>query len=269
MKSKKHDFDLEKWYLDCVTETGDVLIGYVAILKWKNFKVPYSSSIFMDKAGSVQVATRMIRPRWPILQEGEVTWEDTRLKINGHWESVSEPIEARIHNSENGSLIWSCYQPKSNTRISYKGKFLAGFGYAEKLRLTDLPWNIDMQTLRWGRFNSNKYNLVWIQLSGAENKFWLWNNGSSVEDAVINDSQIEISRENLVLRLDQSGIIESEQKIFNTVKALIKHLPGFDKIIPPRFLHADETKWRSRGQLFINDKLITEGWSIHELVDFN
>ena len=269
MTVKKSDFDLEKWYLDCVTESGEVFIGYVATLKWKNLKVPYSSVIFVDKKQQVKVSTRFSKPGHPVMAGNELSWEDPGLKVNGHWEKHSSAVEAKLHENEFGRLLWQCYQPSSKTRISYKGNFYTGLGYAEKLHLNDLPWNIDMRTLRWGRYCSTTDNLVWIQLAGDSTRQWLWHNGSPVDSAVILDDKINITRDEITLKLDRSVMIESEQKIFNTVKSLIKYLPGFDKIIPARFLYADETKWRSHGQLFKNGILLSEGWAIHEIVDFS
>lgn len=267
--SLKSDFRLVKWYLDCVTDSGETFIGYVATLEWKRFKVPYSSTIFLSSISESSVVTRMSKPSMPLLNGMQIFWKDYRLKIDGNWQQNHNSIEARLHESPNGYLHWNCYQPNSIVKLNFRNQKLNGYGYVEMLELTDSPWHIDMATLRWGRYSSNTDNLVWIQIKGNKTRQWVWLNGNFIINAEVNDKQIVIPEKDIVLELDQSGVIESEQKIFNTVKMIMKYLPGFEKIIPVKFLYSDETKWRSYGTLKQKDIVRSKGWAIHELVDFN
>lgn len=268
MADSGSNINLQKWYLDCITDTGEAFIGYLAVLQWKSLKVPYSSTIFLNGDSKTHVSTRLTKPVHPVVDGNRIGWDDRGLKIHGQWERDRPSIEAILHESPKGYLKWNCFQPRAKANISFRDHSYKGYGYAEMLQLTDLPWNIDMDTLRWGRFCSETDNLVWIQINGDTKREWLWYNNEQVDEPIIEDHRVSIPDVGITLELDQSAVIESEQKIYNTVKNLVKYLPGFDKIIPMRFLYSDETKWRSRGKLVKDNTALGEGWAIHELVDF-
>ena len=261
-----HDFQLEKWYLDCISDSGDAFIGYVAVLRWKSLKLPYSSLIHHNPGSGTKTRSRFRIGAWPEINDSNITWDDSYYKLSGHWEGKSEPLSAKLFESERGSLKWNCIQPRADVKFSVADKSYNGLGYVEKLVLTDYPWNIEMKSLRWGRFCSETHSIVWIQISAEDTKNWVWVDGKKTDSLEIDDQAVYLG--NQYLNLEHAGVIESEKKIFNTIRKTLKALPGFMKIIPEAFLQADETKWLSRASLVQDGEPVSNGYAIHELVKF-
>ena len=97
-----------------------------------------------------------------------------------------------------------------------------------------------MNELRWGRFISDQYNMVWVELRGIKNRQWFWLNGERQEDVIIENEFIQLENDER-LEMDQSVVLEAEKKIFNVVENLIQFIPGFKSAMPIQFLMADES----------------------------
>ena len=275
MKEEDHkhksagNFHLDKWFLDVIADDGETMIFYSAQLKWHGLSTSYTSWIHYDTSSGMNIKSRFYDVQTPCVNENVIKWEDKKFGVSGTWESVSESLQCRIFDSPDGSLEWNCFQPASRVTLKLKDRMITGKGYAEQLILTALPWRIPMDQLRWGRFGSDENTIVWIELRATETKQWLWLNGEKIDNCTIQDNQISIFGEELTLNLDRSVVLESEKKIFQVVKKLIRYLPGFGKTIPLNFLMADEYKWLSMGQLQSNTTNLGKGMAIHELVNFN
>ncbi|QYA24668.1 hypothetical protein G3I01_03800 [Gramella sp. MT6] len=266
---KKSNIHLNKWYLDFVGDNGEALIGYSAKLTWHGFTANYTSLIHKVPGEDVKLSTHFRKSQLPLKKDGIITWKDNKLEVSGSWEATAKSIENRIYDSENGYLDWKCYQPASRVKLKIKGSLLEGSGYAEQLVLTALPWNIPMNHLRWGRFHSSNNTLVWIELKEKDKKQWLWLNGESIPDGIIENDRILSREENFQLILDRKIVLESEKKIYQVVQILLKFLPGFNKIMPVKFLMADNHKWLSKGEFQKGSSGIENGMAIHEWVNFN
>ena len=263
------NFYLNKWFLDFIADDGETMIFYSAQLKWYGLSVSYTSWIHYDLSSGTHVKSRFHNVETPFLDGNVITWEDKKFGVSGTWESLSECLQARIFDSPEGSLEWECFQPASRVTLKFKDRIITGKGYVEQLILTTLPWKIPMDQLRWGRFGSAENTIVWIELKGEETKQWLWLNGGKVENCSILDNQISMPGKELTLNLDRGVVLESEKKIFQVVRKLIRYLPGFGKTVPMNFLMADEYKWLSKAQLHSNSVKMENGMAIHELVNFN
>lgn len=57
-------FQLAKWYLDCVTESGKVTIAYVGDLHWGPVRLHYSS-LLRSAADNVTQQNSLRRPSMP------------------------------------------------------------------------------------------------------------------------------------------------------------------------------------------------------------
>jgi hypothetical protein len=125
-----------------------------------------------------------------------------------------------------------------------------------------------MDELRWGRYGSSENQMVWIELREEDKKQWLWLNGEKMEICIIEDDHISIPEKDIILKLDKGVILESEKKISAVAEKLLHYIPGFNKVMPLKFLMADEFKWLSKGQLQTNGKTISTGMAIHEFVNF-
>lgn len=197
-----------------------------------------------------------------------ITWSDRQFDVSGCWKSLTTPVNARLFDSGEGFIDWKCHQPASGVTLKFNERTIEGTGYAEQLILTMPPWKIPIDELRWGRFGSIDYQMVWIELREEEKLQWLWLNGEKIENCIIEDDHIFIAGKDLMLNLDRSVVLESEKKIFSVVERLTRFMPGFNKIMPLKFLMAQEDKWLSKGKLLKRDEVITRGTSIHELVSF-
>jgi hypothetical protein len=125
-----------------------------------------------------------------------------------------------------------------------------------------------MDELRWGRFASDKNNMVWIELREKEKQQWLWLNGKKIDRCIIEDDCIFLPDNELVLHLDRGVVLESEKKIISLVHKMIRYMPGINRLIPVPFLMADEFKWLSKSDFQGDENNRSHGMSIHERVNF-
>lgn len=262
------NFHLSKWFLDFTGENGDAMIFYAAKLKWHGWTVSYTSWLHYGKGSGVRLIYRFNNTQTPRVQDGTITWSDSKFGVSGTWESQEKTIQARIFDSPEGSVDWTCFQPASKVRLLVNEEVLEGAGYAERLTLTLPPWKLPMNELRWGRFGSPGNNLVWIEMKEQVNLQWLWLNGEKIENCVIGDDHITLPDQDLVLHLDRSVVLESEKKISSLIRKMIRYMPGINRLIPANFLMADEFKWLSRGDLQYPGNICPGGMAIHELVNF-
>ena len=266
--SQRGNFYLDKWFLDFVGENGEAMIFYAAKLFWNGWEIPYTSWFSYDPASGVCQTSRFRNINMPVINSGIITWSDSKVGVSGCWKLLATPLNARLFDSGEGFLDWKCHQPASCVTLKFNERTIEGSGYAEQLILTVPPWKIPMDELRWGRFGSNENQIVWIELIEEEKRQWLWLNGEKIENCIIEDDQLYIIEKGLILKLQRAVVLESEKKIFSVVENLIQYLPGFNKIMPLKFLMAREYKWLSKGILLKRDEVISHGTAIHELVDF-
>jgi len=264
----KGNFHLNKWFLDFVGNSGETMIFYAAKLTWRNIIVPYTSFLHYDPSDGIRQKSRTRNIQMPEKRKNIITWSDSKFKVDGTWESLAMPLQARLFDSEEGFLDWNCFQPASKVRIKINDLLLEGEGYVEQLILSFPPWNIPMNELRWGRFGSSKDKLVWIELREENKQQWLWWNGIKINNCTIEDDYIIMPEKNSTLILDQGVVLESDKKILSVVKNLVDYIPGFNKVIPLNFLMAQEFKWLSKCQLISDGKKMATGMAIHEMVNF-
>lgn len=264
---KKNELFLDKWYLDFVSNKGESMIIYSSLLTWKSVKIPYTSYLFYDSKNGLKEKSRLSKVSTPIMDD-DIIWNDQVFEMSGKWESMTRPIEARLFDSNKGSLNWHCHQPMSSVQFLWRGKEFKGKGYVEQLKLSVYPWRIPIHELRWGRYSDDSYNMVWIAYGEKQQRQWLWMNGEFFATCLIQDHLIRIPEKNMELEISKVVVLESERKIQNVVKKLIRYIPGFEKVIPLGFLMADEFKWLSKGVLKNKGSIVSGGNVIHELVQF-
>lgn len=265
----KSNFHLNKWFLDFVGNNGETMIFYAAKLSWKGITVHYASWIYYNAGIGVKVRTHFRNVQLPEKTDTMITWHDDKFKMSGSWESTSKPIQDRIFDADSGYLDWNCFQPASKVRLKIKDKIIEGNGYVEQLILTAPPWHIPMNDLRWGRFHSPHDTMVWIELRKENKQQWLWLNGEKIINCSIEDDHISIQEKNFFLKLDCGVVLESDKKIFQVVHKLLHYLPGFNKLMPTKFLMAHNHKWLSKGDIQKSGDPDTQGVAIHEWVNFN
>ena len=251
--------------MDCVSDDGDVFIGYAALLRWKAFTLKYSSVLEHQKDGQTEVRASLVKFAAPQISGSSLNWSSDSLVISGTWKAIYAPVERTLFETDAGDIKWRCLQPLAEADI-YIGKerrLLRGRGYAEHIEISIPPWHLPIEELRWGRFLSDSDSLIWIDWRGPHALQLVLHNGVEAETAQVTDNEVSLDEGRKILRLEEKQILR-EGALINTAFSVI---PGIGKILPLRSLNTYECKWRSRG--FLEDSAspeVSEGWAIHEIV---
>ena len=249
-------FELSKWYADCVSDDGEVLIGYSGQLRYRRFSVHYESVI------APPAATHSLG-RSSITASGDrIDWHSPGLLFRGQWQRHSGEIRETIFKSGQGAVEWHCVVPKGMAAVERpEHPTLRGWGYVEHLRLTIPPWRLPIQTLRWGRFLSERNTLIWIDWQGGfRNRIVYWNGLRAPAASIENDG--------LWLE-DGTRATFGREKVLRqgTLGSTVLHaIPGLERIAPARIFLVDECKWLSRASLERAEEEADRGWCIHEEV---
>lgn len=266
---QKYAFEVSKWFFDVVTDGGICSIGYAATLKYKGICVPYSSLLISEPGKNSSLKSSFKKVDWPVYTTETVKWDCKNMGVRGVWQQQGESLKDVLFSSDAGSLEWHCLQSYSKVIADVSNmQTYNGRGYVEHLKMSVLPWYINIQQLRWGHFFTKSMYGVWIDFKGGISKRWVWIKGKQVEASVLNDYEIVIPQLDFKMQLVGSRELEKGKKMAAVVKKLFRFIPGFNKMVPDTFLKAEETKWLSVAQVFRNGLLFDEGWAVHELVDF-
>jgi hypothetical protein len=255
-------FHLIKWYLDCVTDAGDVFIGYAALLSYRSLHLTFSSALTCSRSGAAGSKRSFRSSRLPRTEGDGIRWTCPPLHVDGFWRSRCPSADRQLLEDDGRVLRWSCLQPSSDVSVVADSERFAGLGYAEVLELSIPPWELPITELRWGRFISETDALVWIDWKGAHPLTYVIRNGTDVPFGSVTDDGVEAGGYSLALH--ERTIIRHEP-----VLSLGLHkIAGASSLIPMRFLGTDECKWRSRGTLVRPNVSPVSGWAIHEIVRF-
>ena len=250
-------FSLVKWYLDCVTEAGDLAVVYCAELRWYGVHL-HLNSVLSGRDG--QFITRTSISDYQLNSaEGKITADLPTLGVTGTWQSDCPPYERSVYEQEAGSVRWNCLQPRSIVSLRIGDRELRGLGYTECLTLTILPWNLPLEQLLWGRFVSPRDSLVWVDWRGSYDTSFGIRNGK--ECRLLTVSEMEVAIPDATLRIG-SGVPLRSGRLGSTI---LPDAPVLGKLFPRSVFNVEERKWRSRGRLSTGDHS-SEGWVIHEVV---
>lgn len=252
-------FSLVKWYLDCVTDEGEVAIVYGTEFSWHAVHMSANSVL----AGSEShVETRTSISAFEITHEGSrITVDVPKQGVAGEWSGDSAPCKRVVYETEAGSVKWNCLQPRSRVQLRMNGRELSGLGYAECVRLTVAPWKLPLNELRWGRFVSPRNWMVWVDWKGAYNTSFAFADGEECATPAISDA--EIATPGASLHIDDGFALRSG-RIGSTI---LSNVPGLKKLLPRSLLNIEERKWCSRGEMRKDDQR-SSGWVIHEVVQW-
>ena len=251
-------FELSKWYLDCVTSSGDVSIAYTGTVNWGPIRLHYAS-LLESTVESVRARNSLRRQTEPNIDHGLLLWQSGALKMDGEWKADSLEMHETIFASDAGSIEWHCLMPRAQARMHNR----VGLGYAEHLNITIAPWKLPIRTLRWGRFGTPSDWIVWIDWQGDFTRRIVYRNGEMAPTCVLEDFQIEFL-DGARLVLDHSLVLR-EGPLGATALSVI---PGIREIFPARLLRVNECKWRSRARFERPGISAVEGWAIHERVEW-
>jgi hypothetical protein len=249
-------FNLSKWYLDCVTDSGETSILYVGSAGWGMAQLHYSS-LLESKSGHMTVRSSICNPRMPEIKGASISWRGH--DIDATWNADSTAIRNTIFSCERGAVEWHCLMPRA--RVQFGRRF--GFGYVEQLTMSIPPWALPIENLRWGRFTSASDWIVWIDWEGEFSRRIVYLNGEEVATSVLQDGRLSFDGGTL-LTMDQALVIRDAPLDTGALSGI----PVFKKMFPARLRKISECKWRSRALLERPGRSSVEGWAIHESVSW-
>lgn len=257
--SPRPSFELSKWYLDAVAESGEVFIGYRANLRWRRLPVSYAATL---TGGAHEPRTRStVRPgKGPGFLEGALAWEEPRLEISAAWRAAARPLSRTLYESPEGTVVWRCLLPSAHADVHVGETTLHGYGYAEHLSMTLPPWRLPLDTLRWGRFLSPERSVVWIDWrKRGDDRTWIFVDGAEVPG--------DVSEEDIFFEGGRVKLPSTDRLLLRggRLSHLLRNL-RLPLRLSRRALAIQETKWRTRGVLERRGAPPAEGWAIHEVV---
>jgi hypothetical protein len=256
-------FRLSKWYLDCVSDDGQLFIGYTAALSLGPVPLNLVSRVTLIDGTVHQVTAGTWTDQAPADTGAELTWSCRKLDLRGTWKSRQPAFSRTLFESNQGHVIWRCRHPLSDAEVRLGGRTLHGLGYVEKLVMDIEPVDLGLTTLYWGRFLTSDTSLVWIKWTGQESRLTVFHNGAEVTD-------VSLSKDGLAFGSDQrlhwtdSVPIRTGQ----IGSSVLKTVPLLKQALPAWVSGISESKWRSRGILESTTHNPAIGWVIHEEVGF-
>lgn len=264
MTSIETSFTLRKWYLDCVTNSGDVFIGYYLSMQYKKLRLNYGAVLSCIDNKVKQQGSNVPSKYSPHKEETLIKWHCPQLNIDGKWVSKSSPIDRTLLESPEGNIQWQCYQPGSLVQIERDGfEPFVGLGYVERLEMNIRPWNLPIDELRWGRLVCENNHVVWIEWRGSYPQVLIFHNGIVAPGGFVSDKRIE-TQNGLTIELENHFTLRKGK----IVSSALGSLTALASIAPLKLLQVHELRLRSRGTLKKNGSVLDRGWAIHEVVRF-
>jgi hypothetical protein len=248
-------FRMSKWYLDCVTDSGDVSIAYTGSLQWGPVHLHYSN---LREGGVLPRTQDSLWPQpEPEIENSVVRWHSKALSLTAEWTRDVDELRETLFESAEGTIEWRCVAPRAWAKM---GNF-AGLGYVEQIMITVPPSKIPIQTITWGRFLTPTDWIVWLAWTqpGCPPRQILYLNGAQVPNPVIEDDELRFG-DGSRLTLDRSLQIRTNDSDTSSLGSI----PGLSGTFPMRLLQLNESKWRSKGALERPGQPDLEGWAIHE-----
>jgi hypothetical protein len=255
-------FQLDKWYLDVVTEAGAAAFFYAARLRWGLLRYGYASAFYAAPgAAPHELATRR-HIEWPSEDQDTITWHSAPLRVLGRWRRAAAPIARSLVDDPADALHWTCHMPRAHASTQVGDTQLEGLGYVESLRLSVPPWKLPMRTLRWGRHASAGHSVLWIEWTGADERRWVWLDGALQPAATLTGAGLSGLEDGSALRLDPDRDLR-DGPLLATIGG---PLPGLARRLAGPLGRIHERKHLSRSALVREGRQLDQGWSVHEEV---
>lgn len=239
-------FHLQKWYLDCVTPTGELLIGYVATLRWGAFRAAYAATVELDAQG---VRQRQLHRAGQVTRTGEhLVLDVPGLKLLGLWTGTHGSGPQVLHAADDGRITWDVLALPARVDVRSGDRRLQGAGYAEVLTLSVPPWRLPFADLGWGRFVADDAatGFTWVEWRDASGTLLLertWGASAPVRHGM----------RLAATRPIRQGLVSD---------SLLGRLAPLKRLLPRGLREVTEQKYLSRGTLTDG----TTGWVVHEEV---
>ena len=252
---------LDKWYLDCVSPDGDLLICYSAKPRWGPIRLCYGARIVKPAKGPL-TQRQSFFPGHAHEEPGAITWSNDRLGIQGAWTGGAPLAETTVVDEPSGVIVWRCLGANCAANIHIDGQRITGTGYVEELSMTIPPWKLPFTDLRWGRYISEDRGdyAVWIDLRGGTSRNWIWI-GSDQTPGTVDDDGVHASGASLTFEASQP--VRSE----NVARTLLGPFE-FLKTLLPRQLGAIREDKQISSCVLTADGLTSRGFSVNEVVSW-
>jgi hypothetical protein len=195
---------LDKWYFDCVSPEGDVLIGYAARLKWGPLTLNYGARIIRPNDGPLSQKQSLA---FGCVTEapGTIAWRNDRLSIEGSWTGGDAISATTVVEESSGKIEWQCLSANAAVEVRVDGRTITGTGYAEKLTMTIPPWRLPFTELRWGRYISDDRSeyVVWIDVSGKTRRNWIWVSSGEPAAGTVDDRGVRTDSAELTFEVSR------------------------------------------------------------------
>src|SRR5215471_12118937 len=104
-------FQLSKWYLDCVSDSGNTLIAYIGDFHWGPVSFHFSS-VLRSSDQQVEQKHSLREQSIPLVTDDQVSWSSPLFGVEGTWHSDSHAVRETIFKNEIGSVEWHCFMPR-------------------------------------------------------------------------------------------------------------------------------------------------------------
>lgn len=267
-------FSLTKYYMDCVTSSGKVILCYASDLEFAPLRLRQSSVLVHTEEGTY-ARQSFFRGTLPAEGDEGWNWHCPALSVRGRWEGSGPPAPPlTLYEPEAGrNVVWQCLAPRAEVRFFLRGREETGSGYVECLTMTVEPWKLPVDVLHWGRFHGESGEaLTWISWEGKHPLSLLLEGGRHVLPAPDLSAAADGSRMAFGSPSSGSCLEFSRATVLRTgdiSRTALRYLPGAAKrLLPPSILHLRETKWAGPA-LFRRGDASLPGFSIHEVVHFH
>ncbi len=257
-------FRLSKWYLDCVADDGEAGIGYSGLISCNRAKLGFSAFIHAPR-GAPTTQMDCWTSEDPILSKDSVKWRCRRLGVSGCWRRGRGTGEFELLDSPEGRITWACLSSEGDVRVLRRGsRAMMGRGYVERLTITIPPWRFPFRQLLWGRFVPDKPgpSVAWLDWRGGLNRQWCFVDGLRTGPAEV--GRRGVRGEGWHIRLQDESVMQSAR----IAEVVLGPFAPIAKLLPSGFSNARETKWLSRAEFSRPGTPHTEGWVIHEVVQW-
>ena len=184
------------------------------------------------------------------------------LKTDVTLKRIDEPIFRQLYkDNKNNELSYNCHHPKALTKIFYYGRTYEGFGYSESLFSEIKPWNLPIDELRWGRFLSDSYTLIWIYWKGKFTLNKMFFNDREYNDAVFENESVVFDNGTYRLNFSDMQVIRQGK-----LAGLFSKMKLLRMFINHKILNALEIKYKAKTVFSKNSIDLSTDWSLFEIV---
>jgi hypothetical protein len=254
-------FKIEKHYLDCIDNQGNCFILYWAGIEFFFLKLVYSAVIFNDSEGFTTENSTLRKINKPHIGR-IISYSNDFLKTTLTFERTDPPINLALYSKNSRhELIWDCHHPKATAEIIFKGNIYKGLGYGETLLSTVNPVSLPIDELRWGRFLSDSYTIIWINWKGSYPLTRVFLNGILYEEADFEDDRIVFGGGSYILRFSEIRPVR-----MGKLEGLFAKMKFLKFLFSRRLLNTMEQKFKAKSVLNLNSEVLSSGWSLYEVV---